>query len=156
MKARGKAQAAEVFGDLTLASFRLNGLLLTAGDRLAADANMTSARWQVLGTLILAAEPLTVAAIARRMGLARQSVQRIADWLMQAGQLEYVDNPAHPRWHLARSTAAGRRTYRRLEKRRAVWAQQLVAGMDPARLQVACDVLQELRDRLHDADDEGV
>lgn len=36
-----------------------------------------------------------VAAIARAMGLARQSVQRTADLLEAEGLVEYVENPAH-------------------------------------------------------------
>jgi hypothetical protein len=37
--------------DLILETFRLNGELLTAGDRLVADLSLTSARWQVLGAV---------------------------------------------------------------------------------------------------------
>ena len=49
------------------------------GNRLGAGAGLTSARWQVLAALALAGRPLTVAQIARTMGLSRQSVQRLVD-----------------------------------------------------------------------------
>ena len=49
-------------GDATtrviLATFRLNGLLLDAGDRLGAAEGITSARWQVLGAIAVAGRPL--------------------------------------------------------------------------------------------------
>jgi hypothetical protein len=44
--------------ELILETFRLNGLLLEAGDRLVADIGLTSARWQVLGAIALAPVPL--------------------------------------------------------------------------------------------------
>lgn len=139
---------AETFGLLTIESFRLNGLLLTHGDRMSAPHGMTSARWQVLGTLMLADQPLTVAETARRMGLARQSVQRIADWLKDAGLLRYEANPAHPRWQRARPTARGKKIYRQLEAERLDWAQHIAARIDPAKLTVALEVLQQLRTDL--------
>jgi len=45
--------------NLILEIFRVNGLLLAAGDRLTRDLGLTSARWQVLGAL--AEGPLTAA-----------------------------------------------------------------------------------------------
>jgi MarR family len=59
---------------VVLATFRIGGLLLTAGSRLAAHEGLTAARWQVLGAVALAGRPLTVPQIARRMGLTRQAV----------------------------------------------------------------------------------
>ena len=81
--------------DLVLSIFRLNGFLLHAADRLTAGSGLTTARWQVLGAVLH--EPLTVAAIARDMGLTRQSVQRTADLLVEEGLCEYSPNPAHRR-----------------------------------------------------------
>lgn len=89
-----KYKAAHAFGELTLESFRLNGRLLATGDELARDLQMTSASWQVLGTLVLAGEPVTVAEIARRMGLARQSVQRITDRLAESKLVEHGEPQA--------------------------------------------------------------
>lgn len=90
--ARGEAAT-----ELVLRVFRANGVLLAAGDRLAAEQGLTSARWQVLGALALAGRPLTVAQIARRMGLTRQSVQASVDRLRRATLLEADENPDHRR-----------------------------------------------------------
>ena len=77
--------------ELVLSIFWLNGFFLDAADRLTAGSGLTTARWQVLGAVLH--EPLTVAAIARDMGLARQSVQRTADLLVEEGLCEYLPNP---------------------------------------------------------------
>jgi hypothetical protein len=65
-----------VFTDLVLETFRLNGRLLAYGDRLVKPINLTSSRWQVLGSL--PRNRATVSEIARYMGLQRQSVQRVS------------------------------------------------------------------------------
>jgi DNA-binding MarR family transcriptional regulator len=115
------------FTRLVLLVFRLNGLLLDAGDRLAAPVGQTSARWQVMG--VIDHEPLTVSAVARVMGLRRQSVQRTADLLAADGVAEYVDNPADRRARLLRLTPAGRRALRTIERAQRTWAAELGEGV---------------------------
>lgn len=67
------------FSELLVEVFRVNGLLLAAGDEVARPAGLTSARWQILG--VVDHEPATVARIARTMGLARPTVRQTADVL---------------------------------------------------------------------------
>ena len=119
------------FTRLVLLVFRLNGLLLDAGDRLAAPVGQTSARWQVMG--VIDHEPLTVSAVARVMGLRRQSVQRTADLLAADGVAEYVDNAADRRARLLTLTPAGRRALRAIERAQRAWAEELgeAAGLEP-------------------------
>lgn len=109
--------------DLVLSIFRLNGLLLRVGDRLTAGSGLTTARWQVLGAVLH--QPLTVAAIARTMGLARQSVQRTADVLVAEGLCEYFPNPAHRRAQLLSATQAGLNSVKRLGPDVTAWSQRL-------------------------------
>ena len=66
--------ASDALSELVVHVFRLDGLLRSAGDRLAAPAGQTTARWRVLAAVD--AGPLTVADIARAWWLSRQSVQR--------------------------------------------------------------------------------
>ena len=54
MTGKRHSPGGEALTDLVLAVFRLNGRLLTAGDRLVSDLGLTSARWQVLGAIALA------------------------------------------------------------------------------------------------------
>jgi DNA-binding MarR family transcriptional regulator len=123
--------AEAAFTRLTLLTFRLNGLLLDAGDRMAAPAGQTSARWQVMG--VIDHGPLTVAAVARRMGLRRQSVQRTADLLVADGVAAYLDNPADRRARLLTLTGSGRRARRRIERAQRAWARELgeAVGREP-------------------------
>jgi DNA-binding MarR family transcriptional regulator len=95
----------EVFTDMVLRTFRLNGMLLQIAEGLAKPAGLTAARWQVLGAVLR--QPLTVSGVAREMGLTRQSVQRIADLLVERGLAEYRPNPAHARAKLLAPTPQG-------------------------------------------------
>ena len=88
--------------DIVLATFRIGGLLLTVGSRLAAQEGITAARWQVLGAVALAGRPLTVPQIARRMGLTRQAVQASVNRLLDDAMVETSENPDHRRSPLVR------------------------------------------------------
>jgi DNA-binding MarR family transcriptional regulator len=105
-RAQDEHQAQRLLSAAAITSFRLNGQFLVVAERLAKPAGLTAAWWQVLGAVL--AEPLPVAGIARSMGITRQSVQRIADLLVDKGLAEYLPNPAHSRAKLLQPTAAGR------------------------------------------------
>src|SRR5919108_292005 len=92
MQAEGRTRGGRAATDMVLTTFRANGVFLAAGDRLVAKEAMTAARWQVLGAVALAERPLTVAQIARRMGLARQSVHATVRRLVGDGLLELAPN----------------------------------------------------------------
>jgi DNA-binding MarR family transcriptional regulator len=115
--------SADALTRLTLLVFRVNGLLLDAGDALAAPVGQTSARWQVLG--VVDHGPMTVAAVARTMGLTRQSVQRTADLLAEDGLVAYADNPGDRRAQLVEITAKGSKALRTIEVAQAKWAREL-------------------------------
>ncbi len=118
-----------LFTELVLEVFRLNGRLLAAGDELTRDLGLTSARWQVLGALELAAEPLPVARIARSMGITRQAVQRVANELAEEGFVRFAANPDHKRAKLVTPTERGRDAYARASQRQARWANRIAAGL---------------------------
>jgi DNA-binding MarR family transcriptional regulator len=144
--------AGAAFTALLLEVFRLNGRLLAAGDRLTADLGLTAARWQVLGAI--EAGPLSVAQIARAMGLARQSVQRLADALAAEGVVAYRDNPEHRRAKLVALTADGRRRLDRLNRRQVAWANHVGRGIPAGALKDAHAVLRRLGAALDAADPE--
>ncbi len=135
---------------LILETFRLNGALLAAGDRLTADIGLTSARWQVIGAIALAGTPLPVAQIARNMGRARQSVQRVVDELAGDGLVAFAANPNHRRAKLVILTDHGRSAYRAAMVRQAPWANGLGAGLSPAAIDDAFRIVRTLRRRLED------
>jgi DNA-binding MarR family transcriptional regulator len=63
---------------------------VTEGNELAKISGQTSARWRVL--VAIENTPASVARISRLMGLARQSVQRIADLLERDGLASFEEN----------------------------------------------------------------
>jgi DNA-binding MarR family transcriptional regulator len=144
----GRTRGGEVATRLILSTFRANGLLLAAGDTLAAREGLTSARWQVLGAVELAERALTVPQIARRMGLARQSVHATVRNLIDDGLLDFVANADHRRSPLVTTTARGKRTYQALATHQAAWVNELAAGLDETDLKAAARVMDALCLRL--------
>lgn len=134
--------------ELVLEIFRLNGRLLSAGDKLVADIGLTSARWQVLGAIHFAPEPQTVSWLARSMGLTRQAVQRLVNELEAEGLVAFKANPAHRRAQLVTMTRKGQSTYAAADRRQTPWVNTLAKGLDRAQLQSALALLGAIRSRL--------
>ena len=132
--------------DLILETFRLNGRLLAAGDRLTGDLGLSSARWQVIGAIT--DEPLPVAQIARNMGLTRQAVQRVANVLAHEGIVAFAENPNHRRAKLVCLTEAGRTVLEQVNRRHVVWSNGLAAGLTLQEIDKALTVMRTLRQRL--------
>ncbi|MDP8929235.1 MAG: MarR family winged helix-turn-helix transcriptional regulator [Actinomycetota bacterium] len=122
--------------------FRLNGQLLAIAEELAQPAGLTAAWWQVLATVLR--EPLSVADIAREVGNTRQSVQRIADLLVEHDLAGYRPNPAHRRAKLLVPTEQGRAAVRRIRPAHAALADRLVEQMGLENLQRTLDALVRL------------
>lgn len=117
-----RTPAGDALTDLVLPVFELNGEFLAAARDIAEPAGLTPAWWQVLGATL--DEPRSVAEIARRvgLGLARQSVQRTADLLVEKGWATYADNPQHKRAKLLAPTPDGLATLHRLRDTQHAWA----------------------------------
>jgi DNA-binding MarR family transcriptional regulator len=133
---------------VVLELFRVNGLLLAAGNRLAAREGLTAARWQVLGAVALVGRPLTVPQIARRMGLTRQAVQASVNRLLAEALVEARDNRDHRRSPLIGLTELGSQKCAAVDRRQARWINELSAGLKITDLAVAARVVGELGDRL--------
>ena len=141
-----RTASSRAFTQLILEVFRLNGRLLSAGDSLTRPLGQTSARWQVLGALDQAER--TVAEIARRMGLTRQSVQRTADLLEADGLVSFTDNPAHQRAKLTMLTPRGQATLNGITRRQIEWANRIASCLAENDLQHAINTLQQVRQAL--------
>jgi DNA-binding MarR family transcriptional regulator len=122
-----RSPAGDAFSGLVIRVFRLAGLLAVEGDALARPAGQTTARWQVLAAVDDA--PRSVAEIGRVLGLARQSVQRVADALEDGGFVRYEDNPRHRRARLVVPTEAGTAALRRIEREQQPWADAIGAAV---------------------------
>lgn len=120
-----RTESGDVLADVVMRTFRLYGAFLDAAEVMTKPVGLTAAWWQVLGAVLR--EPLSVSGVAREMGLARQSVQRIADLLVDKGLAEYLPNPAHARAKLLRPTADGYAAVARLREAQHEWANRVSA-----------------------------
>ena len=146
----GSAALTELF----LEVFRLNGRLLSAGDRLVAEAGLTSARWQVLGAIHFASETHTVSWLARNIGLTRQAVQRIVYELEGEGLVAFKANPAHRRAYLVTLTRKGHAAYAAADRRQRPWINALANGLDRGEVERTLGLLIRIRSRLESAIDD--
>ncbi|MFV0347150.1 MAG: MarR family winged helix-turn-helix transcriptional regulator [Halodesulfovibrio sp.] len=131
---------------LLLATFRLNGRLIAAGDELTREHGLSSALWQVMGAL--KNDPLPVPRIADTMGLTRQSVQRSVNILFERGLVSFAANPAHKKAKLVMLTAKGRETLNTIHQKQVLWANDIARGLDPIALHKAANLLESLVERL--------
>jgi DNA-binding MarR family transcriptional regulator len=92
--------------------YELAGASRRTSEQTAAAHGQTVARWHVMS--VLSDQPHTVPTVARRLGLARQSVQRVADDLVAEGLVERSDNPDHQRSQKLVLTATGRSALRKI------------------------------------------
>ena len=141
-----RTPAGDALSELWVRVFQLDGLFSAAGDGLARPAGQTSARWVVIADV--EDGPATVAQIARRLHLARQSVQRVADLLEADGIAAYEDNPGHRRAKLLRLTVEGTEALRTIQTAQRRWANALGAEIGERDLRQASKVLGRVLDSL--------
>jgi len=145
-----RTPAAAALTELILDLFRLNSRMLTAGDRLVAGLGLTSARWQVLGTIVAAERPQPVAWLARDMGANRQNVQRIVNDLIKEGLVELAANPHHRRAAHVLLTDKGRQVYAAAMSLQVPWVNGLAEGLQVEQIAAMRSVVAVLRRRLED------
>jgi DNA-binding MarR family transcriptional regulator len=148
MRKTKRTPAGETLTNLVLDLFRLNSLLVTAGDRLVAQLGLTSARWQVLGTIVAADRPQPVAWLARDMGANRQNVQRIVNDLAKDGLVAFAANPHHRRAQLVVLTDKGRRAFDAAMDLQAPWVNSLSEELAVKDIETVHRVATRLRKRL--------
>lgn len=133
---------------LMLDLFRLNSLVVTAGDRLVAPLGLTSARWQVLGAIVAAERPQPVAWLARDLGANRQNVQRIINDLQREGLVTFAPNPHHKRAQLIVLTDKGQRAFKSAMELQEPWVNKLADGVATKDLETVHRVMLTLRKKL--------
>ena len=138
----------EALTGVILDLFRLNSLLLNAGDRLVAHLGLTSARWQILGAMVASPRPQPVAWLARDLGANRQNVQRIINDLNREGLVAFEANPHHKRAQLVVLTSKGRQTLDTAMRLQAPWISKVAQGLSLQHIQTFHEVVLELRSRL--------
>ncbi len=144
-RANGIPSAQELLSRAAVTAFRLNGQFLSVADELArrpGSRRRGGRCWRGAGGAA------AVAGIARSMGITRQSVQRIADLLVERGLAEYTENPAHRRAKLLRVTDAGRRAVARIGPPHAEFAARLAGELGVEGLSDAVGALERLSEAL--------
>lgn len=144
--------AGSALSNVILDLFRVSSSLLTQGDRLVAPLGLTSARWQVLGTIIKAERPQPVAWLARDMGANRQNVQRIVNDLAKEEWVEFAENPHHRRAVLVVLTAKGRAVFDAAMALEAPWMNALAEGLEIADIAKVQHVLKLLSQCLESSE----
>jgi DNA-binding MarR family transcriptional regulator len=143
-----RTPAGDALTDLILDLFRVNSLILTAGDRLVARLGLTSARWQILGAMVAAERAQPVAWLARDMGANRQNVQRIINDLHKEGLVAFETNPHHRRAQLVVLTDKGKETFDAAMRLQAPWINSLSEGLSIKDIQIMHRVISALRKKL--------
>jgi DNA-binding MarR family transcriptional regulator len=126
---RAASPNAKLLTEIVLLVFRVNGRLLSAGDRLVGDLGLTSARWQMLGAVALSDSPRTAPQLAARMGMTRQAAQKQLDLLMEDGLVA------------PQSTL-------RLERVQTAWANRMAGSLAIRDLETTEQLLDNLSNRL--------
>lgn len=85
--------------------YELAGASRRASEQLAREVGQSAARWHVMS--VFSESELSVATAARRLGLARQSVQRVADELVRDEHLRVRPDPTDRRAPLLGLTDSG-------------------------------------------------
>ena len=143
-----RTPAGTALTDLILDLFRVNSLILTAGDRLVAPLGLTSARWQIVGAIVAAKHQQPVAWLARDLGANRQNVQRIINDLRKEGLVAFEANPHHRRAQLIVLTDKGCQTFEAAMRLQAPWINRLSDGLSVKDIETVHRVIAALRKKL--------
>jgi len=93
------------------------------GAKITKINGQSSARWQVLGRA--AHGNFTVSDMARQLGLARQSVQRVANDLKQDGLVIFVTTKEDRRTYIVEITEKGSKILRSIYERNNLWSEAM-------------------------------
>lgn len=135
--------------------FELAGRSRSTSEQIASSRGQTAARWHVMS--VVSEEALNVPSIARRLGLTRQSVQRVVKDLAGEGLVALVSNPDHARSSLVTLTEQGSHVmdelFERSEASRTVLLDR--AGLNPEELLGARRVVRMLLAAFEETADGG-
>ncbi len=112
----------------------------------AAQVGLTGAQWHTLG--VLAAGPATVPAIAERLGVTRQAIQRVVDELVVLHLAQRRPNRRHVRSPLHRITPEGQRRLDRLNEQSLAPRAQATTTVSTEQLTAARTALRAVIDTL--------
>ena len=140
----GRTPEGDALTDLVLPVFELNGEFLAAAAMITAPHELSPARWQVLGAVLLSETPPTVPQIAEKMGITRQGALKQVNILIEEGLLAAQPNPAHQRAQLYVLTEKGQQAARQIQAHWRAHAEKIAEQFHPDDLAAAARVLGQL------------
>ncbi len=115
---------------------------MKVGDSITKPAGQSSARWQVMGSIYI--EQSSVPQIARRVGITRQSVQRIADVLVLEKIAVFIENKLHKKSRLLKLTPKGIKAMESIQKEQMNWANKIGGEIGLSTLKKAIVELEKI------------
>ncbi len=97
---------------------------------------------------VITGGPQTVPQMARARPVSRQHIQTLVNELLDAGYVEYQDNPAHRRSKLVGATEKGRKLFSSFRKREIEALSRLSLGITARALEDAGQVLSVLIEKF--------
>ncbi|MFI8221459.1 MarR family winged helix-turn-helix transcriptional regulator [Streptomyces sp. NPDC085932] len=126
------------------------GALRRQGEHTAQAEGLTQARWQVLS--VVSAKALSVPQAARRLGVSRQNVQRVANDLASMGMATFLPNPDHRSSPLLALTPKGHEALQRVTERATAVHAKLFAAFREEEVKEARTLLRKLLTAMDDAE----
>ncbi|MEM1246997.1 MAG: MarR family transcriptional regulator [Acidobacteriota bacterium] len=143
-------QAKTPLGQLLAEASKLDSSVHRGRETVARPAGLSVAQGRVLERV--AETPMTVASLARRLALTRQSVQRVADLLVEEGVAELRSNPDHKRAKLLALTRSGEQRLEALQQAETAWLEELrhelVARTSEENIDPAIELLRLIREAI--------
>ena len=122
--------------------------LLIARRGLSAGYELTLTEWRVLRTIGQGRHEPSIADLARRAGMTRQSAHRTVSALQRSGWLQLAPRTSDRRILVVSLTAAGRRWLARLDSAMRDLLLEVTNDLTPHRLELMSDALVQISDRL--------
>lgn len=120
-------------------------------DRRLRHLGLSQSQWLVL--IKLPEEGLTQTALARKVGIEGSTLVRLLDRLQANGWIERRDVLGDRRAKRVVPTAKAKTLQHEVAVIAQALREQLLAGIDPARVAIAAEVLSQLRQRLENLHD---
>jgi len=142
-----KRKQTEAFYPLSLSVRSLFHKLGNAVTTLHEGSGVSGGMRAVLESLITGG-PQTVPQLARARPVSRQHIQTLVNLLLAAGDIEYLDNPAHRRSKLVEITKKGQNLFLSLREREIEALSRLSMDVTAQELEDAGQVLSVLIERF--------
>jgi MarR family transcriptional regulator for hemolysin len=112
------------------------------------DLGVSQAGWMTIALIAKSAHPMSQIELANAQGIEGPSMVAMLDRLMKGGFIVREPSPTDRRVKLVMLTEAGTALYTRLITKAAVFRKDLLTDIDPEKLRVATELLEQLQQLL--------